>query len=196
MSTDNYLKLAGGRLDIRGAVQSGQIRVGGDLQLALKFAEIFPPWESHVKADTTPPTPPSTDPTPAQPTPPETGDTPTISDYARTMPNGFRPNKAGSLRATYQFQISGSDGGTWTVTVSNGTCSTSKVQTDSPNVIIALNDANFIKLAEGKLNTTQAYRQGQIKISGDLNLAAKIPDIFGAWADTVGSTPFPTPHRP
>lgn len=190
MSTDSYLKLAAGRLNIRSAFQQGQIRIGGNQQLALKFAEIFPAWESHVQADASDPTPP------VDTRPAETEDTPTLADYVRTMPNGFRPQKVGNLRATYQFNISGTGGGTWTVDVSNGTCSVSKVTTDAPNVVIDMSDKNFIKLAEGRLNTTQAYRQGQIKIRGDLNLAAKIPDIFGAWADTAGSTPFPTPPAP
>lgn len=191
MSTENYLKLAAGRLDIRSAFQQGQLRVGGNQHLALRFAEVFPAWEAHVQIDAPAPTPP-----PAEPQPTETSNSPTLSDYARTMTNGFRSNRAGNLRATYQFRISGADGGIWTVTVANGTCSVSKVQTDSPNVVITISDTNFIKLAEGKLNTTQAYQQGQLKINGDLNLAARIPDIFGPWADTVGSTPFPTPQPP
>lgn len=189
MSTDNYMKLAAGHLDIRRAVQQGQVRIGGNQQLALKFVEIFPPWTSHLPPDRPPEVP-----APAPSEPAISEDTPTVADYARTMPNGFRAHKAGNLRATYQFDISGVEGGTWTVTIANSTCSISNVRIDSPNVIISLTDKDFIKLAEGDLNTTRAFQQGRLKISGDLNVAAKIPDIFEAWADTVQTTPFPTPQ--
>jgi putative sterol carrier protein len=107
------------------------------------------------------------------------------------MPNGFRADKAGGLRAIYQFQISGS--GTWLVTVANQTCTVSQGPGGSANVDIQISDADFIKLAQAQLNPTDAFRQGRVRITGDLNLAIKISQIFGAWAHTVGTSPAPSP---
>lgn len=193
MAVDDYLKLAAGRLDVRQAYLQGQIQIEGSQQLALKFVELFRPWASFVTPGPAPTEPPAP---PAAPTPPEPAPAPaepTLSDYVRTMPNGFRSDRAGRLKATYEFRLSGVDGGIWTVTIADGDCSVSKVQTDRPNVVISMSDSDFVKLAEGKLNTTDAYRQGRLSTHGDLDLAAEIPSIFTAWADTVTSTPFPTP---
>ena len=111
------------------------------------------------------------------------------------MPRGFKPNRAGSLQATYQFQLSDDGGGMWTVYIANGTCTVADGGTPLPSVGIGMSGADFIKLARGELNTNEAYRQGRVRIGGDLNLAARIPDIFGPWAGFVesGTTPSPAP---
>jgi putative sterol carrier protein len=124
---------------------------------------------------------------------------PTLTDYVNAMPKGFRADRAGNLQATYQFQLSGTGGGTWTVYVANGSCTVAQGGTPVPSVGIGMGSDDFIKLAQGKLDTTQAYRQGRVKIGGDLNLAARIADIFGSWAQFVsgGATPAaPAPPTP
>ncbi len=136
-----------------------------------------------------PPPPPSPQPAPSPPA------EPTLADFVRAMPKGFRSDKAGSLRAVYQFQLTGHGGGVWTVSVANQAATTARGETRPPSVTIQMSGADFIKLAQGRLNTTHAYRQGQIKIGGDLNIATRIPDIFGPWAKAVqtGPSPEPTP---
>jgi len=139
--------------------------------------------------------PPAPQPTPA-PVPPSAD--PSLADYINAMPKGFRADRAGNLQATYQFQLAGSGGGTWTVYVANGACSVAEGGTPLPSVGIGMGGDDFIKLSQGKLDTTQAYRQGRVKIGGDLNLAARIADIFGSWAQFVsgGTTPAPVPTTP
>ncbi len=140
--------------------------------------------------------PPSPTPTPTPaptPSPPQSTQ-PTIADYAQAMPNGFRPNQAGGMRIIYLFQLI--TGGYWTVNIANGQCSVAQGQTPSPNAGIGMSDADFIQLANGRLNTIEAYQQGRIQVRGDLNLAARVSDFFGPWANTVGQTPTPTPTPP
>jgi hypothetical protein len=111
------------------------------------------------------------------------------------MPRGFRPDRAGGLRTTYQFQLS-DGGGTWTVSVANWTCTVTEGETTPPATTIQMNGPDFMKLARGQLNTAQAYREGRVKVKGDVNLAAKITDIFGPWASAVEGTPAPSPAPP
>ncbi len=165
-------------------------------------------------ADTTPspslssPSSPSPTPTPSTPTPsptppspsltptvepaPSPAPAPTLADYARAMPVGLRPDRVSGLRTTYQFQI-GDGGGTWTANIANGACTVIEGGTVPPAATIQMSGADFIKLANGQLNTAQAYREGRVKVKGDVNLAAKITDIFGPWASAVGTSPAPTP---
>jgi putative sterol carrier protein len=182
MSVDDYLGLAAGRLNAVGAYNRGQIKVGGNLEYARKFVELFPPWASRV-----PPPPPASP--PPGPTPAE----PTLADYVRAMPQGFRPDKAGGLQVTYQFQLTGTGASNWIVTVANQACRVAEGETASPAATIRMSGTNFIQLAQGTLNTTQAYSQGKIKISGDLHQAARIPDIFGPWTEFVKASPAPEP---
>ncbi len=133
-----------------------------------------------------PPTPAPSPPAPA-PTPPQ----PVLADYVRAMPSGFRADKAKGLNMVYQFDLAGE--GAWSVTVSNGVCTAAKGPAATPTVIIGMNGPDFIKLSQGQFNAVKAYQQGQVQVRGDLNVAAKITDIFGPWASFVGVTPAPTP---
>lgn len=110
------------------------------------------------------------------------------------MAKGFRPDRAGSLRAVYLFQI-GEGGGVWTVSIANQTCTVSEGQTETPAATVKLNGADFMRLALGQLNTVQAYQQGRVKVQGDVSLAAKISDLFGPWAGQVEGTPT-SPSQP
>ena len=154
------------------------------------------------------PAPPSSSPTPTPaPQPPPTPTPapvpqpvpapaqPTLADYVRALPAGFRRDRAGNLQTVYQFELIGSGGGLWTVTVANGTCTVAQGQVAPSAVTIGLSGDDFIKLANGTLNTVQAYQEGRIGVRGDLNLAIKFADIFGPWAHAVqpGSAPTPAP---
>lgn len=201
MSTDHYFKLAAGQLNAVDAYNRGQIKVRGNTDLALKFLELFPPWASRVRPEEPPPTPeppaPKPEPAPEEPTPPTpepAPQEPTLADYVRAMPRGLRPDKARDLKATYQFQLTGAGGGTWTVVVRDGDCRVTEGSTERPSATIRMGGADFVKLAQGKFDPIRAYNQGQIKVSGDLNLAAKIPEIFKAWAEVVEGPSQPTPE--
>ena len=201
MNVERFQALAAGRLNVRDAYQRGEIRVGGNVANALKFVEIFPPWAGLVPPETpqpaptpqpTPPPAPAPAPQPA-PTPPAIPASPALADYVRAMPSGFRADKAGGLRAVYQFQLSDPAGGTWTVSVSGDSCTVAEGRPVSPSVTVSMSGTDFIKMARGELNTTRAYQQGQIKISGDISQAGKIPEIFRAWAGLVDAAPAPSP---
>jgi putative sterol carrier protein len=190
LSTDNYLKLASGALNVAAAYRQGQVQVGGNPQLALKFTELFPPWASLVStSQPKPATGPLTSPLPA---PSPTRAEPSLADYVAAMPNGLRADRAAGVRVVYQFQLSGSGGGTWTITVADGKA-TAAPGAGAATVTIGMTGDDFIRLARGNLNTTQAYQQRRIQISGDINWAARLTDIFSPWAGTVGAAPAPSP---
>lgn len=194
MNTDNYLKLAAGQLQIISAYRQGQVGVNGNQQLALKFAELFPAWASYVQTQPAPTPSPTPAPQPAPaPAPTPGAARPTLVDYVKAVPNGFRADRAGGLKAIYQFELSGAEGGAWAVTVTNGLCTVSQGHSPAPNVVIRMSDAHFIELAKGRLSTVNGFRQGLFQLSGDLNLAARFAELFGAWANSVGTAPAPAP---
>ena len=174
----------------------GRIWVGQVLVIPAITGASPPPTETPPIEPPPPPepVPPAPVPTPTEPAPAPTG--PTLADYVWAMPRGFRPSRAGSLRVIYQFQLIGATDGTWTVTVDNGICTVDRGQTAPPSVTIGISGDDFIELAKGKLDTTRAYRRGQIGIRGDLKLAAQIPELFKPWAEAAGGPTPPTPTPP
>ncbi len=163
----------------------------GQVLIIPAIAGTSPPSPAPTPSPTPAPPPTPTPPTPT-PIPAPTPAQPTLADYVRAIPAGFQPDRAGNLRLVYQFELIGGGGGAWTVTVANRTCTVAQGTAPS-NVTIGLNGDDFIKLAQGKLNPTQAYREGRIGVRGDLNVALKFADLFGPWAQAVQTGPTPAP---
>lgn len=185
MSADNYFKLAAGQLNVMTAYQQNQVQVNGNVQLALKFSEIFKPWAALVEQ----PTPVTPAPQPQPPTPVDAAGGPpifpagpTTGDYAAAMVASLNTAPADTTRAIYQFKLSGEGAGTWTVAVSGGQAVVAQGAAGTPSVVVSMDSSQFIRMAHGQLDPVQAFQQRQISVSGDINLANRITDLFGQWA--------------
>ncbi len=223
ISGADFIRLAQGHLNTVQAYQQGQLQVSGDLNLAAGLTTVFAPWASQVgQVPTTPqptqptpqptkptpqptqptpqpldPTPQPTPSTPSQPAPQPSQPTSNIAKYVMAMPNGFKPGEAQDLWVIYEFQISGDGGGTWSVMVANQKCTVSEGRiADSPTMELGISGEAFIKLAQGQLNTKQAFQFGQLQIAGELDYALKLTKIFKPWANTINSLPPLAPAPP
>ena len=94
------------------------------------------------------------------------------------MPEAFLAEKAGDLSATYQFNLSGEEGGDWAVTVAGGACTVVEGQAEKPNVTISMDADDFVKMISGDLQPVVAFMQGKIKLQGDTSLALKLQELF------------------
>lgn len=86
------------------------------------------------------------------------------------------PAKAKAVNAIYQFEITGDNGGTWTVDLTmpgvvNG--STGKAQ-----CTITMNSKDFVDVISEKLNPQMAFLQGRLKVAGDMSLALKLGTVL------------------
>lgn len=86
------------------------------------------------------------------------------------------PAKAKAVNAIYQFDITGDNGGTWTVdltqpgvTVGSG----GKAQ-----CTITMTSKDFVDIITEKLNPQMAFLQGRLKVAGDMSLALKLGTIL------------------
>ncbi len=101
-----------------------------------------------------------------------------IGDVFDEMLKHFNPKAASGINATYQFNISGPEGGIWAFKIENGVCNLIKGGVPTPSVEIALADKDWMAIREGKLNSQMAFMQGKLKIKGDMNLAMKLQTMF------------------
>ena len=95
------------------------------------------------------------------------------------MPQAFQADKAGDLRATFQFNLSGEGGGNWAVKVADGACTVVQGQADKPNVTIGMLAGDYVRMTAGELQPVVAFMQGKIKLQGDMNLAMRLQELFG-----------------
>ena len=94
------------------------------------------------------------------------------------MPQSFLAEKAGNLRATFQFNLSGEGGGDWAVVIDDGACTVVEGQAKKADVSVAMVANDYVKMASGELNPVAAFMQGKIKLQGDMSLAMRIQELF------------------
>ncbi|QDG54416.1 SCP2 sterol-binding domain-containing protein [Persicimonas caeni] len=100
--------------------------------------------------------------------------------FSETLPNKLEGNeKIQSINSVYQFNITGDDGGSWTVDFTKDGDYVSEGESDDADVTIEMKDSDFVDMWEGKLPGPQAFMMGKIKIQGDMGLAMKLQTFMG-----------------
>jgi len=64
------------------------------------------------------------------------------------------------------------------VTVDNRTCTVTEGQAKKPDVTIAMDGTDFVRMVNGELQPVVAFMQGRIKLHGDMDLAMKVQELF------------------
>mgnify|MGYP005847603695 CR=1 FL=1 len=100
------------------------------------------------------------------------------ADIFAEMPQQVDPKKLGKLRATFQFKLSGEDGGNWLVSIADGVCTVTQEEIAKPDVTISLSAADFVKMVQGQAQPLILFTQGKLKLQGDMNLAMKLQEVF------------------
>ena len=102
----------------------------------------------------------------------------TIGEVFEEMNKHFNASGAAGLDASYQFNISGPEGGTWSFVIKDQQCEFHASAVDNPSVQISMSDQDWMAIREGRLNSQMAFMQGKLKVQGDMGLAMKLQSIF------------------
>ena len=105
-------------------------------------------------------------------------ETQTVESIFGEFEGKFRSDKAQGLNATFQFNITGDDGGEWNAVITDGSAVVSKGASDSPTVTITSASDDWIKIVNGQMNPQMAFMTGKLKVQGDLGLATKLQSLF------------------
>lgn len=107
----------------------------------------------------------------------------TNSDTARRILKDLSESadaeKLKGLDATILFDISGEEGGEWTVKIDDGQVSVEEGQTESPTITVAAAAKDLKALIKGDLNPMAAFMQGKLKVKGDMSAAMQLQKLFG-----------------
>jgi putative sterol carrier protein len=90
----------------------------------------------------------------------------------------FNPNAAKGMDAVCQFNITGEGGGNWYLVVKQGTCQVHEGTAQNPNVTLTMGSDTWLGMVNKQVNGMQAFMTGKLKVSGDIMLAQRIPDLF------------------
>jgi putative sterol carrier protein len=102
----------------------------------------------------------------------------TVETLMSKMPAAFIPEKAAGLDAVIQFKFTGAEAGEWYAIIKDGKVEVAKGTHPSPKMTLTADSDDYVKIFTGELDGMQAFMQGKLKLTGDLNLAMKLTQMF------------------
>ena len=102
----------------------------------------------------------------------------TVQQLIRNHEKAFLPEKAVGVDAVIQYHLTGEDGGDWIVNIHDGKCTVQEGVAENPKMSLTADAHEFRDILLGKINGMNAFMQGKLKLSGDLNLAMKLTTFF------------------
>jgi len=103
----------------------------------------------------------------------------TIAELMGKIPEAFQPKKAEGVNAIIHFKFTGAEPGEWNATIKDDKCEVAQgIPHSKPTITFTADSGDCLKIFTGELDAMQAFMQGKIKMTGDMNLAIRITQIF------------------
>lgn len=96
--------------------------------------------------------------------------------FEKNLPDRFKPEKAENVNVIAQINISGLEGGNWTVTVKDQKLQVTEGIHESPDLTLKMNPNDFLDLVNGKLSAERAFFTGRVQFKGNIAVALKLRD--------------------
>ena len=96
--------------------------------------------------------------------------------FSKQLYERFKPEKAKGIDVTAQVDISGPDGGNWTITVKDQKIQVAEGTHPSPELTLKVSAVDFMDMMNGKLSAQKAFFTGKIHFKGNLAIALKLRD--------------------
>ena len=96
--------------------------------------------------------------------------------FEKGLPERFKPEKATGVDVIAQINVSGPEGGSWTVTVKDQKMQVTEGIYESPNLTLKMNQNDFMDLINGKLSAEKAFFTGKVQFKGNIAVALKLRD--------------------
>lgn len=103
----------------------------------------------------------------------------TAAEFFAGLAAGIDPEKIKGINATYQWDITGDDGGKWYAALADGSATVSEGEAESADITLTVSSADWLDIVSGKLNGQMAFLTGKLKIQGDMALAMKLQSLTG-----------------
>jgi putative sterol carrier protein len=101
----------------------------------------------------------------------------TTEELFASLPERFRSERAGDLRAGYAFELEGEGGGAWTVRVADGALAVEQGSAPDVDVTVRAKAADWMAIVEGRMDPQLAYLTKKLRVSGNLQLALRLREV-------------------
>ena len=96
--------------------------------------------------------------------------------FEKVLPSRFNPDKAQGVDVTVQVNITGPNGGAWTVTIKDQKLEAKEGAHPSPTIAINMAEKDYMDLINGKMNAEKAFFTGKLQFKGNIVLALKLKE--------------------
>ena len=96
------------------------------------------------------------------------------------MERNFVPERAGGFSGDIQYELRvRGEPRRWVVRITDGTIRTGPGVSPKPALTLRMALPTFARIIAGQLPPAQAFMEGRIELDGDLQLAARMGEMFG-----------------
>lgn len=85
-----------------------------------------------------------------------------------------KPDLVEEVGAMYQFDVSGPDGGSWTVDLRQDPGSVQKGASEEADCVVTVGQEDLAGILEGEVDPQMAFMMGRVKVAGNFMLATKL----------------------
>src|SRR5438093_912544 len=90
-----------------------------------------------------------------------------------------KPATSNAVNGVYEFNITGDNGGVWTVDLTKEPRVVTPGTTGAAKCTVTASSGDFMNIVSGKMNPQMAFMSGKLKIKGDMGLAMKLQKVIG-----------------
>jgi putative sterol carrier protein len=90
-----------------------------------------------------------------------------------------KPETSKAVNSVYEFNITGDNGGVWTVDLTKEPGEVTAGSGGAAKCIVTCSANDFMNIVSGKQNPQMAFMSGKLKIKGDMGLAMKLQKVIG-----------------
>ncbi|CAI5736184.1 unnamed protein product [Peronospora destructor] len=173
--SEKFLKMMDNKLNPQQAFMKGQVKIKGNMGLAMKLNVVLAATRNYMKAKSTTATSAAPSAVPAAAT--EGLSSKEIFRLLGEVVAKDGDAMAKKVKGVIQFDITGA--GKWNLDLKNDTPALTE-GAKKADVTITISDADFVAVAMGKVNAQQAFMKGKLKLKGNMTLAMKLPVVFNA----------------
>jgi putative sterol carrier protein len=96
--------------------------------------------------------------------------------FEKALLTRFKPEKSAGIDVVAQINITGPDGGNWTVTIKDQKLQVMEGTHASPSLTLKMNENDFMDLVNGNLSAEKAFFTGRVQFKGNISIALKLRD--------------------
>ncbi len=94
--------------------------------------------------------------------------------FEEILPDRFKAEKAEGIDVTAQINVSGPEGGNWTITVKDKKMKVTEGVYEAPDLTLKMTPTDFLDMVNGKLSAEKAFFTGKVQFKGNIAVALKL----------------------